>query len=41
MMCVEFQAILEYIADTLVFIVSGLIVALVVWEGDISASDWG
>ena len=33
--------LLEYIADTVVFVVSGLIVSKVVWSGEIKAKDWG
>jgi hypothetical protein len=37
----SFWEVLEFLADTVVFAVSGLIVALKVWEGDIHAADWG
>ena len=37
----SFWHIVEYIADTLVFIVSGLIVADTMWSGDIEPEDWG
>ena len=36
-----FWHIAEYVADTLVFVVSGLIVAKVVYQGNITSQDWG
>lgn len=37
----SFWEVLEFLADTIVFAVSGLIVSAKVWQGEIKANDWG
>ena len=37
----SFWVELEFVADTIIFVASGLIVSRVVWSGDIGPGDWG